>query len=304
MSQRVNQTSNDLKFIQYLESFEFDCRVRNLTPKTISVYHERLGYLSRYLCEQSIAIDDTTKKPIKDYILGLQGRVSDETINGRIRAFRRFFNFLVEEELWNGSNPMTGIKPIKAVKRIKPVVDADVIQKIISSINRKTFEGHRNLLIVLLLWDGMLRKNELLNLKTFEIVVESRLIKVFGKGRKERMVPLGNKTLRVLQQFISRWRSKFDGEHLICMRNGQPLKDRHCHKIIQQLGRRQGVELYPHLIRHSAATWYIRQGGNPVILQGIMGHTSLSVTQQYLHLSSQDALDSYNSYSPSNSLRI
>jgi site-specific recombinase XerD len=155
-----------------------------------------------------------------------------------------------------------------------------------------------------MMWDGMLRRNELLALKLTDINLDGRLIKVFGKGRKERMVPLGVKTVRALHQFLARWRSKFPGDTLICMRNGEQITERHCHKIVQQLGRKNGVKLYPHLLRHSAATWYIRQGGNPVILQGIMGHSSLTVTQQYLHLSSKDAVDSYDKFSPANALRL
>jgi len=78
----------------------------------------------------------------------------------------------------------------------------------------------------------------------------------------------------------------------------------HCHKIIQEIGRKANVIIYPHLIRHSAATFFIRQGGSPVILQKIMGHTSLSVTQNYLHMSNQDMLDTYNKFSPSNAISI
>ena len=158
--------------------------------------------------------------------------------------------------------------------------------------------------MVLLFWDGMLRLNEVRNLKLSDVDLEGRLIKVFGKGRKERMVPLGVKTLKAIQQFLIKWRSKYSGENLICMRNGQAIKERHYHKIIQQLGEKSGLKLHPHLLRHSAATWYIRQGGNPVILQKILGHSSLSVTQKYLHLSNEDAVNSYNDFSPSNGLKL
>jgi site-specific recombinase XerD len=150
----------------------------------------------------------------------------------------------------------------------------------------------------------MLRMNEVLSLKIGDIDLEGRLIKVFGKGRKERMVPLGVKTLRILHQYLIKWRSKFPANVLICMRNGQPLKDRHCHKIISSIGKKLGLTLYPHLLRHSAATWYIQQGGNPAVLQRILGHSSLLVTQNYLHLSNADTVASYESFSPSNCLRV
>ncbi|MFH1372537.1 MAG: tyrosine-type recombinase/integrase [bacterium] len=288
----------------YLEAFRLDCEVRNLSRKTIDVYFERLGYLLTWLGGHEITFNDITRRTVQSYIVDLKGSVSDETINGRIRAFRRFFNFLVTDGLWEEESPLSGVKLLRTADRVKPVIDPETIQKVIASLSRKTFESSRNLVMVLLLWDCMLRRNELLGLRISDIDIQSRLVKVFGKGRKERMVPIGVKTLKALHQFLIKWRSKYPGDLLICMRNGEPVTERHCHKIIQHMGQKHGIKLYPHLLRHSAATWYIRQGGNPAVLQGILGHTSLLVTQKYVHLSSQDAVRSYDSFSPSNCLRI
>jgi site-specific recombinase XerD len=301
---RVEARYSDSEFKPYLDSFKLDCMVRNLTPKSIDVYFERLGYFFGYLREHEKTLERVTKRIIQEYILSLTGKVSDETVNGRIRACKRFFNHLEAEGIWESDNPAQNVKLLRTAKKIKPVLSPDDFQKIISSFDRKRFEGARNLVMILLMWDGMLRKGEVLGLKLSDIDLEGRLIKVFGKGRKERMVPLGVKTLRILHQYLIKWRSKFPGDILICMRNGQPLKDRHCHKIISSIGKKLGLILYPHLLRHSAATWYIQQGGNPAVLQRILGHTSLLVTQNYLHLSNADTVASYESFSPSNCLRV
>jgi integrase/recombinase XerD len=291
-------------FKPFLDAFRFDCQIRNLTSRTLDCYFERLGYFFDYLSRRGMSLQQVTRQANQDYVLSLQGSVSDETINGRLRVYRKFFNFLTEEEMWEGQNPMKGVKLLRTARLIKPVVSPEDVQRIIASPNRKTFEGNRNLVMILLLWDGMLRKKELLGLKISDIDLEVHLLKVFGKGRKERMVPMGIKTLKVLHQFLSRWRSKFPGDFLICMRNGEPLTERHCHKIVQQMGQKHDIRLHPHLLRHSAATRYIQQGGNPPVLQRILGHSSLLVTQNYLHLSSADALNSYSQFSPSNSLRF
>lgn len=288
----------------YLEAFKYDCLVRNLTQKTVDCYLERLDYLLRYLGDKAIALASVDRRVIQDYIMHLKGNVSDETINGRIRAYRRFFNYLGEEELWEGNNSMVGVKLLKTAHRVKPVVEPETVQMIIGSIERSTFEGNRNTVLVLLLWDGMLRMNEALKLKMTDIDADKQLLKGFGKGRKERMVPLGVKTIKLLHQYLIKWRSKYPGDYLICMRNGEHLTARRCHKLIQDIGKKHAVKLHPHLLRHSAATWYIQQGGNPAVLHGIMGHTSLLVTQNYLHLSSQDAVNSYAKFSPSNCLRV
>jgi site-specific recombinase XerD len=307
VNRRIERVESRLKasdFKKYLDAFKLDCRLRNLTSKTIEGYYERLGYLFDYLQANSIAFDDIDRKVIQKYILSLNGSVSDETINGRIRVYRRFFNFLHEEGYCDRENPMIGVRLLRTARRTKPVVDTNDVQRIIASLESKSYEGNRNKVMVFLFWDGMLRLRELLSLKLDDIDLDGRLIKVFGKGRKERMVPLGIKTLRLLHQYLIKWRGKYPGDYLICMRNGRPLTERHCHKIIQTIGKKAGLKLYPHLLRHSAATWYIQQGGNPAVLQKILGHSSLLVTQNYLHLSNADTVSSYDSFSPANCLKI
>ncbi len=287
-----------------LQAFRFDCELRNLTTKTIDCYFERIEYLVRFLRSCNRSLCDVTKQDIQQYIFSLKGHVSDETINGRIRVYRTFFNYLTLEGLWTNDSPMDGIKQLKTVSKIKPVITIDDVQRVLKSLKTPVFETVRNKVMVLLFWDCMLRQNELLNLKVCDINLDNRLIKVLGKGRKERMVPMGLQTIKLLHKFLIKWRSKYPGEYLICMRNGEQVKQRHCHKIIQRLGQKQSLKLYPHLFRHSAATHYIKLGGNPAVLQRILGHSSLAITQNYLHLSNIDTVSSYDSFSPSNGLRV
>jgi integrase/recombinase XerD len=288
----------------YVDAFVFGCKIRNLAPRTLSVYAERLGYLVRHLEHKGIDIEEVTKQDLQDYLMSLIGNVSDETVNGRIRVYRRFFNYLEEESLWEKANPTKKLKLIKSSKRIKSVVTPEQIQQILLCLNKSTYEGYRNLTMIMLFWDSMIRKEELITLKLGDVDLRGGLIKVYGKGRKERQVPMGARTIKVLHFYLNRWREGRSGDLVFCQRNGKPITSRHCHKIIQDIGKQAGVELYPHLIRHSAATFFIRQGGSPVILQKILGHTSLVVTQNYLHMSNQDMVDTYNRFSPSNAISV
>lgn len=288
----------------YVDAFVFGCRIRNLAPRTLNVYAERLGYLARHLEAKGIDIEEVTKQDIQNYLLELIGNVADETVNGRIRVYRRFFNYLEEEGIWDKPNPTHKIKLIKAEKRIKPVLSPEQIQSALQTLNKRTYEGYRNLTMVMLFWDAMIRKEELITLKVPGIDLRGGLIKVYGKGRKERQVPMGARMIKTMHFFLNRWRNGTSGELVFCQRNGKPITSRHCHKIIQDIGKKAGFILYPHLIRHSSATFFIRQGGSPVILQKIMGHTSLTVTQNYLHMSNQDMIDTYSKFSPSNAISV
>ena len=288
----------------YVDAFVFGCKIRNLAPRTLSVYAERLGYLIRHLEAKGIDIEDITKQDIQDYLLSLIGKVSDETVNGRIRVYRRFFNYLEEEGLWEKPNPTHKLKLIRSSKRIKPVIKPEQIGKILQKLNKSTFEGYRNLTMVMMFWDTMIRKEELITLKLEHVDLRGGLIKVYGKGRKERQVPMGAKTIKTLHFYLNRWRNGTNGDLVFCQRSGKPITSRHCHKIIQQIGQKADVNIYPHLIRHSAATYFIRQGGSPVILQKILGHTSLIVTQNYLHMDNKDMVDMYGQFCPSNAITV
>jgi len=242
----------------YIDAFVFGCKIRNLAPRTLNVYAERLGYLARYLEAKGIDIEEITKQHLQEYLLSLIGVVSDETVNGRIRVYPRFFTYLEEENFWTKPNPAHKLKLIKASKRIKPVISPEQVGQILQSLNRNTLEGYRNLAMVMLFWDAMIRKEELITLRLEHVDLRAGLIKVYGKGRKERQVPMGSKTIKTLHFYLNRWLQDLSGDLMFCQRNGDQITSRHCHKTIQHIGKKVGVILYPHLIRHSAATYFIR----------------------------------------------
>jgi site-specific recombinase XerD len=144
----------------------------------------------------------------------------------------------------------------------------------------------------------MLRLGELLGIKLDDIDLNEKLLKVYGKGRKERYVPFSDKTAKSIHTYLIRFRKRIPGELLFPMLNGGKLTLRRAHRIFANPGTKAGLYLHPHLIRHSSASQFIRMGGNPSILQKILGHSSLSVTQRYVHLSNEDMNKAYEKFSP------
>ncbi len=290
---------------KYLDSFLFDCRVRRLTVSTINVYAERLRHLARYLDAQKIDIENLTKQDLQGYVLSLLGTVSDETVNGRLRAYKRFFNYLEEEEIWEDKpNPTKGLKKIRCERKVKNIVTPTEYEIALSILNRRSFEGYRNFALLLLAWDGMLRRAEIGGLTTEHVDLKAGLVRVYGKGRKWREVPIGAKTIKVFHHYLNRFRTDITGDKFFCTREGKPLSYRHIYQIFERTGKKCGIKLAPLLIRHSAATHYLRLGGSPAILSRIMGHTSLAVTSVYVHLMPTDLVNSYEQYSPANSLHF
>jgi site-specific recombinase XerD len=229
--------------------------------------------------------------------------VSPETVNGRIRVYRVFYGHL-KDEGFISQNPLDNVKLVKAELKVKPILSPEQIGKILSQLNRKEFHGCRDYCMILLTYDSMLRLNELLTIKVIDIDLTSKLVKVFGKGRKERCVPFSDTTAKAVHSYLIRFRKSIPGDLLFPMKDGRQIVQRRAHRIFSNPGRRAVIYVHPHLIRHSSASQFIRIGGNPSILQKILGHSSLAITQRYVHLSNDDMSSAYERFSPVSLLRI
>ncbi len=288
----------------YMQSLVFDCQLRGLKQKTIDVYMERIHYLLAYLKHQQISFEDVTKEVIQRYILAIKDQVSPSTVNGRIRTYKRLWGHLCDEELWEKANPMNGIRQLIMLKKVRQVIGPEDVQRMLRSLNKNSFFGYRDLVALLLSWDCMLRSKEIRCMRVTDVSIGNRLIRVSGKGR-ERMVPLSVRTAKVLSTYLTKWRSKYPGEYVICMTNGGQLSERRYHRLITAIAQNTGVKVSPHGIRHSAATWYIRQPGASIeLLRVLLGHSGLNITANYLHLTPEDLVSGYNTLSPGNAIRF
>ena len=288
----------------YIDAFLFGCRMKNLSPNTVNGYAERLGYLVRFLKERDVDIDGISKVHLQDYIMSLIANpdISDATVNGRITVYKIFFNYLEDEELWTKPNPAGRLKKVKTKAKIREILTPEQISKAASTANKKTFMGYRNYSMLMLFYDTMIRRNELLLLTADHIDLKEGLIKVTGKGNKERYVAMGSKMQKILHFYFQRWRNDLPGDRVFCTAQGRPLDKDNCRQIVWRMGRRAGLHVTPHKIRHSAATWFIRTGGSPAVLQKIMGHASPVITAGYTHLDYKDLLRASQRFSPGNAV--
>jgi len=305
---RVLIESVDNKYAMFkdlLQQFYYQCRVKNLTETTLRGYGDRLSNFYQFIKSKNVLFENVKRSTIEEYVLSQKDKVSDYTVNGRIRVLKLFFNYLVTEGLWNNGNPLEKVQFIKAEKKIKPVLTSQDVEKLLSVPNKRSFSGCRNFCMILVFWDSLIRLSELINVKLDDLNLRDGLLKVYGKGRKERIVPLGSKAIKSLHYYLIKYRNQIEGEYLFCTSKGKPLEQRNVQRILDRIGKRIGIHVSPHLIRHSAATWWIRQGAQPMYLQNLMGHTSMSVTQKYINLANVDDLKKHHAkYSPGDNLRV
>ncbi len=279
-----------------LRLFLQDCRLRNLSPATLKCYSDRVGYLRLFADQRQTTLDKLKQSDIKDYLFEVIGAVSPETVNGRIRAFRRFYNFLVEERII-AETPMDRIRLQRSPIKLKDVLNPDKVQQLLNHYGRD-FHGLRNKVMILCLYDGMMRLSELLGVKVGDLDEAGKFIKVTGKGAKERLVPLTEESWRVVDLYLRRFRRRLPGDYLICKQDGKRMGKSAFYSWVNRLKRATGIHVYAHLLRHSGATEYIRQGGSEFVLQTVMGHSSLLTTRLYCQIQSEDAIRLHGKFGP------
>lgn len=286
-----------------LDSFYFRCKLLNCTPKTHSVYGERIAYLLQWAVNQRRDLTTLTKHDIESYLAGLIDHLSAVTVNGRITVYRVLFGHL-KREGFIATNPMEGIVKLKEPKQAKAVITADDLVRVLNTFDRKTYFGIRNFCMLLLAFDAMLRVTELLSIRTKDVDLQGGLILVHGKGRKERYAAFSPATAKSLHTYITRFRQEIPGELLFATRDGRRMLYHQAYRVFKRAAKKVGVQLHPHLARHSGASAFVIAGGSLAIVQRQLGHSSLAVTQRYIHIGDKDVVEAYKRYSPAANIKL
>lgn len=201
------------------------------------------------------------------------------------------------------TNSLVKIKVPRAEKKVvKSLTSTEVSQLILHF--EDTFQGVRNRAIILVLVDCGLRLGELLNIKSVDINMEQQLIKADGKTG-ERVVRFGATTRKALKKYL-KVRNSINGHNdsLWLTKKGITLKDSSVETMFIKIAKKTGIRVHPHLLRHTFATLWLRNGGDSLMLQRLLGHTTLMMTNRYCQaVGCYDAIEAHKRYSPVDRLR-
>jgi len=260
------------------EIFIQDCKFRNLSKATIKDYSWYLTDINKCLSDW----DKITRQDVKQLVLDrLNSGQSPASANHYIRAIKAFFSFLLREE-YIEKNTMAGLSLISMPDKLKPVLEPKQITKLTNVIPEKSFFNIRDRAMIVLLFDTAIRLNELLNIKIADVDLKNNQIKVLGKGRKDRIVPLGQKSKRELIRYL-KLRGDNHSEYLFCTYTGYRIMPRNFRRTLDTYGKKIGIKIYPHLIRHSAATFLAKNEMPAQHIQILLGHSNLATTQRYIN---------------------
>jgi site-specific recombinase XerD len=306
-----------------IDSYRLSNTADGKSPKTIEWYDTMLHAYSRYAKQTfgNNSLNNLNRDNVRGYILYLRERtrfqnhpykhsdsqhLSSRTIQGHIRTLKAFSTWLFEEG-YTSANMLKDLKLPKASATIIEPLSREEIGRIFASIDVKTSIGMRDHAILAILLDTGLRASELANIKIDHISIEADLIKVMGKGSRERIVPTGKFVQLTLHDYIDRVRpalSHNEMDHLFLSSSGKPLSANAIKLLFQRLKRNTGISnLHAHLCRHTFAINYLMNGGDIFSLKEILGHRSLEMVNHYLHFTSHQIAIQHHKYSPMDRLQ-
>ena len=259
---------------------------KGLSENTASAYKQDLKLFSEYISSHKIS--EVTEETLIDMIFELKTRkYSTESIARIITGIKVFFKFLVRTKTIKNS-PFEQMEPFKVRKKIPEAINENEIQKMLAAPDLKKKEGIRDRAMLELLYSAGVRVSELVNLELTDIDLEEKILRCFGKGSKERVVPVGDRVVDTLAKYIPARRQfgKKFSPHLFITRLGKKFTRGGIWKIVKAYAKSAGItkDVYPHIFRHSFATHLLAGGADLRSVQEMLGHADIATTQIYTHV--------------------
>ena len=324
MNTQVSVEQKAKSLSEFIDYYEICNRAEDKSPKTVVWYSANLKSFHNYLKSRHLPdnLDAIDIKVLRQYVLYLLKKnkyhghpitpekaepLSAATVHGHVRTLRAFFSWLVAEGFIEIS-PAKNLKPPKVCRKVVSTLSDEEIRAILGVLTPVNSSVARNQTIFMLLLDTGLRMGELMNLKMDDVHMDEGLLKVMGKGKKERIVPMGSNAQRALQRYLFRYRPKplhlgINNAFLSVL--GKPLTENSIKLIFSRLAKKSGVSrLHAHLCRHTFATRFLINGGDVFTLQQILGHSTLEMVRHYVNLAANHVAIQHNRFSPLDRLNL
>ena len=286
--------------MDYINEFIVELKfVNNYSNNTVSAYSSDLMSFLDYLNGKNIL--KASQNDIRNFIKTFSEK-KDKTLARNLTSLRMFYDFLIRKK-YIKSSPMDGIDGPKIGKYLPEVLSIEEVDKLLDIIPSDHFT-FRNKCILELLYSTGLRISELTGLKLENVDLDASLIKVMGKGSKERIVPLNDITTDYLKKYITEIRpcmlKKTQTDYLFLNNHGKVLTRQAVFKMIKKRGEECNIskEISPHTLRHSFATHLLYNGADIKFIQELLGHSNVSTTEIYTHIANDTLKRDYEDLNP------
>lgn len=291
-----------MKLTQTIEEYILEHQIKGHSKATIRYYRQNLEWFCKYLGNPNA--EEITLSNARQYVLDLKEReISSVTLQTYVRAIRGFLTWCYDEG-YTSENIPKKLKLPKAARKAVDVLTDTEVSRLMSCIDTRKFTGLRDMVIVLLMLDSGMRLSEVLRLEYGKIHLAEGYLIAFGKGNKERYVPLGLHTRKYLIKYLAQIPINDPEAKIVVKDKLTTANSSTIANIFRRLKKRSEIpRLRPHLLRHTFATRYLSLGGDVYTLQAILGHTTLEMTKRYNHMIPSKITISFNRYSPIDNLQ-
>lgn len=282
---------------------------RNMAANTVHAYLHDVDMLFAFLKEEknNLGLKNIELSDLKDFVAYVNefeiGAYSQARIISGIKAF--FSYLVIEKEIT--ANPAELLESPRLGRKLPDILSIEEVENIIEQIDLSTPEGERNRAMLEMLYGSGLRVSELINLKISEINFNENILLVTGKGNKQRLVPMGDLSKKQLLIYLEQIRPHIDvkkgfEDTLFLNRRGRVLSRQMVFIVIKNQVEKLGIrkKISPHTFRHSFATHLVQGGADLRVVQQLLGHVSITTTEIYTHLDTDDLRKSILEFHPRN----
>ena len=262
-----------------------------LSRNTVLAYRNDLDHLTRFLAARGADTVMAAEADLLDF-MGQADALSARTKARRLSSMRRYYQYLVRERVVN-ADPTVRLEAPRLGRSLPKSLSEKDVEALLAAPNPSTAMGLRDRAMLEVLYATGLRVSELVSVELTRINMRQGVVRVVGKGNKERLVPLGEEALDWLQRFLDESRAEFcrgrPTEALFPTRSGRGMSRQAFWYMIKKYARKAGIEtaLSPHTLRHAFATHLLNHGADLRVVQMLLGHSDISTTQIYTHVASE-----------------
>ena len=277
---------------------------RGLSQNTLGAYRADLMTLGRGLSKNHKSIEQAEKADLLDFIADrVESGAKPRSTARQLSSFRRFFRYIMREGL-RDTDPTADIEMPRIGRSLPKTLTEDEVDALLNAPNTDEPLGHRDRAMLELLYATGLRVSELINLKQSQINFNQGVLRIVGKGDRERLIPLGEESQRWLRDFINGPRMEIllerQTDYLFPTRRGDRMTRQAFWHIIKRYAEKAGIrrKLSPHSLRHAFATHLLNRGADLRVVQLLLGHSDLSTTQIYTHVARERLKDLHSEHHP------
>ncbi len=268
----------------YLNFIKFE---KGLSPNTSEAYGADIAAYMEFIGKNKV--EKASEDTLTDYIFHMKNlKYSPMTIARAVVSLRNFYKFMVRSGK-TPKSPMEEMEGFKTGRKIPEALSQPDIEKLISAADTSKKQGIRDKAVMELLYSAGIRVSELTGLELTDINIEERVVRCFGKGSKERLVPVGDYTAEAVADYLDVRQAFFKNSfspHLFVNRFGKKFSREGIWKILKNYAKKAGIEknVYPHIFRHTFATHLLAGGADLRSVQEMLGHADIATTQIYTHV--------------------